>query len=259
MFDRSSERSDLAVVIMAAGKGTRMNDPERAKVMFALGERPMIAHVVDRAVECGASSLIVVIGFKGETVRDYLVEAFPNAPLKFAEQTQQLGTAHAVMQTESFLRDFDGDVLVLSGDVPMLSTATLQTLIQVHHQAKAAGTVLTVKAPDPTGYGRVLRDGSGAVSTIVEHKDATEAERQVDEINAGVYVFDSKALFKALPRVGNQNAQGEYYLPDVISLFLQDGLTVAAHCSDSFDEIQGINTVDQLAQAEALQKMTDDR
>ena len=255
MFDRSSERSDLAVVIMAAGKGTRMNDPERAKVMFTLGERPMIAHVIDRAHECGAASLIVVIGFKGETVRDYLLEAYPNAPLEFTEQKQQLGTGHAVMQAESLLSDFDGNVLVLSGDVPMLSTATLQTLIQVHQQAKAVGTVLTVKAPDPTGYGRVLRDANGAVSGIVEHKDATEEERQVDEINAGVYVFNSKALFQALPRIGNENVQGEYYLPDVLSVFLQDKLTVAAHCSDSFNEIQGINTVDQLAQVEATQKI----
>ena len=250
MFNRSSDSSHLAVVIMAAGKGTRMNDPERAKVMFPLGGRPMIAHVIDRARDCGARYVIVVIGYKGETVQEYLLESFPSAPLEFAEQKEQLGTAHAVMQTESFLKDFSGNVLILSGDVPLLSTATLRRLVQIHEEADAAGTVLTVKAPDPTGYGRVLRDESGAVSGVVEHKDATEEERRVDEINAGVYVFNAKALFDALPRVGNENAQGEYYLPDVLSILLQDGLTVAAHCSEDFNEIQGINTVEQLAQAE---------
>lgn len=251
MSNRSSDNARLAVVIMAAGKGTRMNDPERAKVMFPLGGRPMISHVIDRAQECGAEEIIVIIGYRGETVREYLRESFPDAPLKFAEQTEQLGTAHAVVQAGPFLQDYPGgNVLVLSGDVPLLSTATLSQLVQIHEETDAAGTVLTVKAPDPAGYGRVLRDASGAVSGIVEHKDATEEERQVDEINAGVYVFRAPALFDALPRVGNRNVQGEYYLPDVLSILLDDGLTVAAYCSDDFNEIQGINTVEQLAQAE---------
>ena len=255
MSDRSVERaknaSELAVVIMAAGKGTRMNDPERAKVMFNIGNRPMIAHVVDRARECGAKHIVVVIGFKGASVRDYLLDEFPNAPLEFAEQKQQLGTAHAVMQTEECLKDFDGNVLVLSGDVPLLSAETLRNLIDLHISREAAGTVLTVTADDPTGYGRVIRNRNGSVSGIVEHKDASEEERLVDEINAGVYAFNTKALFDGLPRVGNENVQGEYYLPDVLTIFLQDGLTVEAHRSDNFNEIQGINTVEQLKQAEA--------
>lgn len=247
----ASGGANLAVVIMAAGKGTRMNDPERAKVMFPLAGRPMIAYVIDRAFECGAERVIPIIGYKGESVRDYFADALPDVPLEFAEQREQLGTAHAVMQAAPLLQGFQGDVLVLSGDVPLLSTETLQRLIELHRTRKAAGTVLTVSAPDPTGYGRVLRDGQGGVSRIVEHKDATDDERQVDEINAGIYVFDAQALFDALPRVENRNVQGEYYLPDVLSIFLADGLTVAAYRSENFGEIQGINTVAQLELAEA--------
>lgn len=246
----AGERSGLAVAVMAAGKGTRMNDPERAKVMFPVGGRPMVAHVVDRAFECGAERVILIVGHRSETVREYFAEVSPDAPLEFAEQREQLGTAHAVMQTEPYLKDFHGDLLVLSGDVPMLTADTLRRLIDLHRARNAAGTLLTVTAPDPTGYGRVIRGGDGTVARIVEHKDATEEERKVDEINAGVYVFDADALFAALPRVGNANAQGEYYLPDVLSIFLADGLTVEAYRSEDFNEIRGVNTVEQLAEVE---------
>lgn len=242
--------SALAVVIMAAGKGTRMNDPERAKVMFPIGGRPMVAHVVDCAFRCGAGPVILIIGYKGESVREYFADVAPDAPLQFAEQREQLGTAHAVMQAGPFLQDFRGDVLVLSGDVPLLSSRTLESLVELHRADGAAGTVLTVTAPDPAGYGRVIRDENGAVARIVEHKDATEQERLVDEINAGIYVFNAPALFDALPRVGNANVQGEYYLPDVLSIFLADGLGVSAYRSENFGEIQGINTVEQLRAAE---------
>ena len=242
--------SDLVVAIMAAGKGTRMNDPERAKVMFPIGERPMIAHVIERGFDCGADRVIVIIGYKGEDVQGWIEKAFPDQSIEFAEQKEQLGTAHAVMQAAPLLSDFNGDVLVLSGDVPLLTEETLTQLIALHRDRNAAGTLLTVTAPDPTGYGRVIRDDEGEVQRVVEHKDATEEERQVDEINAGVYLFRAPDLLNALPRIGNDNAQGEYYLPDVISLFLKDGLRVEAYRSGNFGEIQGINTVEQLAHAD---------
>ncbi|MCE2503918.1 MAG: NTP transferase domain-containing protein [Chlorobi bacterium] len=244
--------SDLVAVVMAAGKGTRMNDPKRAKVMFPIGGRPMIAHVIERAYDCGAERVILVVGYKGEAVRRWVENNFSNAPIGFVEQIEQLGTAHAVMQALPMLRECEGDVFVLSGDVPLLTDETLKRLIALHREKEAAGTLLTVVAPDPTGYGRVIRGEDGTVMNVVEHKDATEEERQVDEINAGVYLFKSSDLLRALPRVQNDNAQGEYYLPDVISIFLNDRLTVVAHCSENFDEIQGINTPEQLADADRL-------
>lgn len=254
MSDRTDasqgSNTPLAAVIMAAGKGTRMNDPERAKVLFPLAGRPMIAYVVERALECGAGEVVIVIGYKGEEVRSYVADEFGDAPIGFAQQHRQLGTAHAVLQAEPNLRYFTGNVLVLSGDVPLLSMATLRNLV-AHHEAQNAGaTVLTVTAPDPTGYGRVIRGGDGDVARVVEHKDASDEERRVDEINSGVYVFDAERLFTMLPKVGSDNAQGEFYLPDVLSIMIGEGETVTAYRSENFGEIQGINNVDQLQQAE---------
>ncbi|MGE3802262.1 MAG: sugar phosphate nucleotidyltransferase [Candidatus Kapaibacterium sp.] len=244
--------SDLVGVIMAAGKGTRMNDPERAKVMFPIGDRPMISHVIDRAHDCGAERVILIVGYKGEVVRNWIEEEFPDRAIDFVEQREQLGTAHAVMQAAPKLEGFLGDTLVLSGDVPLLSGETLKRLIQLHRDEEAACTLLTVLAPDPTGYGRVVRGDDGSVARVVEHKDATDEEREVKEINAGVYIFRSPDLLRALPQVRNNNVQGEYYLPDVISILLNEGKGVSAYCSEQFDEIQGINTPDQLAEADKV-------
>ncbi len=238
----------LGVVIMAAGKGTRMNNPDMAKVMFTVGNKPMIHHVVDRSLDCEARKIVVIIGYNRESVREYLEAAFGDT-VEFAVQDQQLGTGHAVMQAEPSFKDFEGDILVLSGDVPLLTTGSLRNLIALHHDRKAAATVLTVIAPDPTGYGRVIRDESGSVAKIVEHKDATEDELKVDEINSGIYVFRSADLLEALPHLGNDNAQGEYYLPDVVEWLQEQGRSVAAYASGDYGEIHGINTPEQLAMA----------
>ena len=244
--------SDLVAVVMAAGKGTRMNDPERAKVMFPVGGRPMIGHVIERASDCGAERVILIVGYQGETVRNWVSEQFAEGKIDFAEQREQLGTAHAVMQAAPMLENFSGNVLILSGDVPLLSAETLNGLIDLHREREVAGTLLTVVAPNPTGYGRVIRGEDGSVFRVVEHKDANAEERMVDEINAGVYVFRSADLLQSLPRVSNNNEQGEYYLPDLISILLEDGLTVAAYRSENFNEIQGINTPEQLAEADLV-------
>lgn len=240
----------LAAVIMAAGKGTRMNNPEMAKVMFPVGGVPMIDHVVQRALEQGSERVIVIIGHNREAVRAHLSATFGQA-VTFAEQREQLGTGHAVMQSISGLNGFAGHVLVLSGDVPLLSSTTLAGLRSTHIASHAVATVLTVMAPDPTGYGRIIRNDDGTVSRIVEHKDASEEERAVAEINSGIYIFRALDLVEALGYLTNDNAQREYYLTDLFAWFRDQGRPVAAYVSNDFNEVQGINTVEQLARVDA--------
>jgi UDP-N-acetylglucosamine diphosphorylase/glucosamine-1-phosphate N-acetyltransferase len=232
---------------MAAGKGTRMQSPETAKVMFEVGGFPMVHHVVERALECDPEMVIAIIGHNRESVRAYLRGAFGDR-VAFAEQVEQLGTGHAIMQAAPLLSDFDGDVIVLSGDVPLLRHHTLAELIRVHREENAAATVLTVTAPDPAGYGRVVRRDDGSVERIVEHKDASDAERAIDEINSGIYLFRTPQLLEALSHLRNDNAQGEYYLTDVFGWLRSQGARVAAWRSPDFGEIQGINTLGQLAE-----------
>lgn len=230
---------------MAAGKGTRMKSPETAKVMFPVGGVPMVHHVVERALECDPELVIAIIGHNRESVRSYLSGAF-GEPVQFAEQVEQLGTGHAIMQAAPLLVDFDGDVIVLSGDVPLLRRRTLEELLRVHRAESTVATVLTVTSTDPTGYGRVVRRDDGSVDRIVEHKDATDAERAIDEINAGIYVFRTPALLEALSHLRSDNVQGEYYLTDVFGWLGARGDRIAAWRSDDFGEIQGINTLEQL-------------
>ncbi len=170
--------------------------------------------------------------------------------MAFAVQAEQLGTGHAVMKADPLLKDFDGDVLVLSGDVPLLTESTMQNLIDSHHKTGAVMTVLTAKVDDPTGYGRVVRLQDCSVDRIVEHKDATSEEKKVDEINSGIYVFKRKELFDGLRHVTPENSQHEYYLTDVFGYFVHHGMKVSAVLANHFDEIRGINTVDQLEEAE---------
>ena len=242
--------TELAAAIMAAGKGTRMNNPQMAKVMFPIGGVPMIHHVVRRALDADAGRVIAIIGHNRESVREYLSGVYGNA-VEFAEQTEQLGTGHAVMQAAPLLDGFGGDLLILSGDVPLLGAATIGKLRNHHRQSSAVATVLTVTADDPTGYGRIIRNSDGMVARIVEQKDASEEERAVREVNSGIYIFRAPDLLEALSHLGNDNAQGEYYLPDVFGWFRQQGRPVAAYASDDFSEVLGINTVAQLAEADA--------
>lgn len=240
----------LAAVIMAAGKGTRMKDPTRAKVMYELNGFPMIHYVADLAYALEAKRVIVIVGHQRELVTDFLRREHPS--VETAVQDQQLGTGHAVLQAEPHVRDFHGDVVVLSGDVPMLTAGSMQELIQHHRATKAIATILTAKLADPTGYGRVLRNPDGSVHKIVEHKDATDEERRVDEINSGIYVFDRQRLFEALHHLTPANAQGEYYLTDVFEDFWKHHLTVSALLASHPDEIRGINTPEQLEEARVI-------
>jgi UDP-N-acetylglucosamine diphosphorylase/glucosamine-1-phosphate N-acetyltransferase len=244
-MDNTTGRRPLAVVIMAAGKGTRMNNPAMAKVMFPVGDVPMIHHVVQLALDCRAERIIAIIGYNRESVRAYLDEAFAGR-VEYAEQVEQLGTGHAVIQTVPLLSGFDGDVLVLSGDVPLLGRGTIDALAALHREEDATATVLTVRAPDPTGYGRVIRNQDRSVARIVEQRDAGPEELAVDEVNSGIYMFRVPDLLEALRHLRNDNAQGEYYLTDVFGWFASQGKTIAAYTSSDFTEVQGINTVANL-------------
>jgi UDP-N-acetylglucosamine pyrophosphorylase len=240
----------LAVVIMAAGKGTRMKNPDMAKVMYTVNDKPMVEHVVDLALTLRSSRTIVVVGWQKESVIAHLAET--GKPVDCVEQSPQLGTGHAVMQAEGPLRDFSGDVLVLSGDVPLLTHGTAEMLLDHHRSTGAVATVLTAVLDDPAGYGRVIRGPAGNVVAIVEHKDATEEQRRIREINSGIYVFDSTHLFDGLRHITPDNSQKEYYLTDVFQYLWRHHLPVAAVSAEEPIEIRGVNTVDQLEEARAV-------
>jgi len=236
----------LAVVIMAAGKGTRMKRDDIPKVCNLVLGKPLIQYVVDQAKYLAASKIICIVGHKQDVVR----ETLKDEPVLFAEQLEQLGTGHAVLQTADLLEDFDGDIIVLSGDVPLLRGSTLSSLLEKHRHENYAATVLTALADEPRGYGRVLRTQDDLFDRVVEHKDATADQLSIHEINSGIYVFDSKLLFTNLPKVSNSNAQGEYYLPDVLPLLKSGEAKVGVEICETFAEIQGINTVDELKAVE---------
>ncbi len=245
--------NSLAVIILAAGKGTRMNNPNKAKVMFELSGKPMIDYVVQQAESLAPERVIAVVGFQKESVMEYLSTAFPGR-LEYAHQDTQLGTGHAVQQAEALLSAFAGNVLILSGDVPLLRAETLHAFANAHGASNSAVSVLSVDAPNPTGYGRIVR-ANDDFERIVEHKDASEAERAITEINSGIYLVRSGELFSALREVSNTNVQGEYYLTDIISILRGRGESVSAWKCDAFAEVLGVNTVEQLADAQRLMEV----
>jgi UDP-N-acetylglucosamine pyrophosphorylase len=229
-----------------------MKDPDKAKVMYPIHGRPMIDYVVDLAMRVHAARTVVIVGWQKDTVVAHLQKEEP--AVRWVEQNPQLGTGHAVMQAEPPLTDFNGDVLVLSGDVPMLSYETVSTLLSEHRAHKAAATVLTTILDDATGYGRILRDTGGHVVGIIEHKDANEEQRANREINSGIYVFDKARLFEGLQHITPDNAQKEYYLTDVFKYFWRNAIPVWAVTTMNPREVQGINTLQQLEEARAMMK-----
>ena len=235
---------------MAAGLGTRMKS-NRAKVLHELGGAPLIAHVVRAAQALEPRSIIVIVGHQAEEVeRAALAEVGELA--SFVVQEKQRGTGDAVESARSLLENSDSLVLVLSGDVPMIRVETLQKFIEHHNDTRSACSILSVRLENPTGYGRIVRDESGAFRKIVEQRDATEEERQVREINSGIYCFEAKELYRALRKVEPKNDQGEYYLTDVAEIILASGGTVSVFVINDPREVSGVNTRAELAEFENL-------
>jgi bifunctional UDP-N-acetylglucosamine pyrophosphorylase/glucosamine-1-phosphate N-acetyltransferase len=234
------------VVILAAGKGTRMKST-RPKVLHQVAGLPMIEHVLNTADVLTPDSVAIVVGHQSASVRGALAT---RRGLDFVVQEPQLGTAHALLTTEPLLAGRRGTLVLLSGDVPALSAHTLETLLATHQQAGAAATVVTARVPDPQGYGRIVRDGE-KIARIVEEKDASPAERSITEINAGIYAFELAGLFEAVRSIASGNAQREYYLPDLVSIFREQGRAVETVTVDDAAEVRGINTRAELAAAGA--------
>ena len=245
-----SDHRELAVAILAAGKGKRMGNPDLAKVLTPLNDKPLLQYVLDTARTLGAARIAVIVGHQRETVTEYVLSVMPEAQCVI--QAEQLGTGHAVQQTAEVLADYDDDVLILSGDVPLLSAATLQRMLDEHRSTDSTLTVLTTDVPDPTGYGRFIRTAEEALERIVEHKDASEDELKITEINSGVYLVRTGDLFDALANVRNANAQSEYYLTDIADILNRQGKTVRVFKTDDWHEVHGINRPEDLAQAEAI-------
>lgn len=235
-------------VVLAAGQGTRMKS-KLYKVLHPVCGKSMVEHVIGQIEQLNLTQIVTIIGYGGKQVKEVLGKR-----TEFAVQQEQLGTGHAVLQAEQILGEKKGTTLIICGDTPLFKAATLADLFAYHQQQKAAATILTAKAPDPTGYGRIIRDQAGNVAKIVEQKDTTPAEAAINEINTGVYCFDNQTLFQALHQVTNDNAQHEYYLTDVIEICQKSGRKVAAFAMKDFNESMGVNDRVALAKATSLMR-----
>ncbi|MCI1881005.1 MAG: bifunctional UDP-N-acetylglucosamine diphosphorylase/glucosamine-1-phosphate N-acetyltransferase GlmU [Sporolactobacillus sp.] len=241
--------SNRYAVVLAAGKGTRMKS-KLYKVLHPVCGKPMIRYVVDEIRKARFSKAFVIIGYGADDVRSCV-----GSDAECVLQKQQLGTAHAVLQAAPQLDDKDGTTVVLYGDTPLITAETIEKLINFQEKNQAAAAVLTADLDNPAGYGRVIRfSGSGDLAGIIEDKDATDEEKKIKEINTGIYSFNNRLLFEMLRRVGNNNAQGEYYLPDVIGLLIKDGKKVLACRTRHVEETVGVNDRIQLAEAEKLMR-----
>jgi bifunctional UDP-N-acetylglucosamine pyrophosphorylase/glucosamine-1-phosphate N-acetyltransferase len=240
----------LHLVVLAAGKGTRMKS-SRPKVLHHVAGLPLIEHVLRTADRIEPASATIILGHQAETVKASLTS---RPALEFAIQEPQLGTGHALLQAELALRGADGTVVLLSGDVPLLKPETLRRLVARHQEAGAAATVLTAVVDDPDGYGRIVRTEGGGIAAIVEHKDASAEQRGIREINSGIYAFDLPPLFDALRSLGAENAQREYYLPDLVTVYRARGLPVETVVLEDESEILGVNSRKELAQVEAIMR-----
>jgi bifunctional UDP-N-acetylglucosamine pyrophosphorylase/glucosamine-1-phosphate N-acetyltransferase len=236
----------VACVILAAGEGTRMKST-RAKVTHELAGKPLILYALETAKSIDPEKVIVIVGHDSERVKNAIGEG-----VCFVEQTPQRGTGHAVLQIKSMLSKYEGTVLILSGDVPLVKPETLRRLVHAHMNAGAACTLLTAVLKDPTGYGRIIRRGSGKIYKIVEEGEASLFERVVEEINSGIYCFSSSHLSSSIERLSPQNRQEEFYLTDVVEMLAEAGMIVESVQVDEPDEILGINSRLELAQAEAV-------
>ena len=240
--------ANLTAVILAAGKGTRMKS-KLPKVLHKVGGHPMLEHVMDAAEAAGCRDNVVVIGHGAELVRELVGDR-----ARIALQAEQLGTGHAVLQAADTLKDFTGTVMILCGDTPLLEADELEKFYAEHVKSGAAATVMSALMDEPFGYGRILRDANGDVAGIVEQKDASEEQKQIKEINTGNYCVEAPLLFEVLRTLGNDNAQGEYYLTDVLAKLRAMGKKVGGVITADSEMIMGVNIRRQLAEAESVMR-----
>ncbi|MBR2182685.1 MAG: NTP transferase domain-containing protein [Acidaminococcaceae bacterium] len=238
----------LTAVILAAGKGTRMKS-KLPKVLHKVGGHPMLEHVMDAAEAAGCRDNVVVIGHGAELVRELV-----GSRARIALQAEQLGTGHAVLQAADTLKDFTGTVMILCGDTPLLEADELKKFYEEHVKSGATATVMSAVMEDPFGYGRILRDANGDVAGIVEQKDASEEQKLIKEINTGNYCVEAPLLFEVLRTLGNNNAQGEYYLTDVLAKLRAMGKKVGGVVTADSEMIMGVNSRRQLAEAESVMR-----
>ncbi|MCD8880260.1 bifunctional UDP-N-acetylglucosamine diphosphorylase/glucosamine-1-phosphate N-acetyltransferase GlmU [Staphylococcus kloosii] len=231
-------------IVLAAGKGTRMKS-QKYKVLHEVAGKSMIEHVIDNVKHSGVETIVTIVGHGADSVKEALGEQS-----LYSFQEEQLGTAHAVRMAEEHIGTQEGTTLVVCGDTPLVTAETLKSLIEHHEQNQAQATVLSATAPNPFGYGRIVRNDNESLTKIVEQKDATTEEQQINEISSGIFAFDNATLFSKLADVNNDNAQGEYYLPEVLSLILNENGKVEIYHTDDFDEIMGVNDRVMLSSAE---------
>ena len=237
---------ELRVVILAAGKGTRMNS-DLPKVLHKLQSKPLIDYVIDESELLNPKEIILVVGFKKESVIKH-TESRIN--LKYATQIEQLGTGHAVLQTNELLKNRKGHILILYGDVPNIKASTLQPIVSDHISNNRDLTLITAEIDDPTGYGRIIRDKNGNLLKIVKEKDCSDDEKKIKEWNPGIYIFKIPEVFKILNNIKTNNASKEYYLTDAIGLAQQSNMQIKAIKIENSDEVIGVNTADQLKELE---------
>jgi bifunctional UDP-N-acetylglucosamine pyrophosphorylase/glucosamine-1-phosphate N-acetyltransferase len=237
---------EVNALILAAGKGTRMKS-DKAKVLHEIQTVPMVHHVIDAVIPLHPAKIVLVVGHQHEAVRS----ALAGYVVSYALQEKQLGTGHAVLAARQLLPERDALVLILCGDTPLIRTETLRAMLQAHAASGAALTIMTTELDNPTGYGRVLKGPEGAVLAIVEEKDATDAQRRIREINAGIYLAETGFLFAALEQVGTDNAQGEVYLTDIVGIAAADNVSVRTFCCADPGETLGVNSPDELVMANA--------
>lgn len=242
-MNKTSEH--LSIVIMAAGKGTRMGS-DIPKVLHRLLDKTLLNHVISTSLELNPKKLVVVIGYGAQMVKN----SVESKEILFSLQAKQKGTGHAIMQTKEHLESFDGDTLILSGDVPLIKKSTLLSLIDKQRDEGYDACMLTAEIDNPVGYGRVIRDENDNLKEVREHKDCSREQLLINEINSGIYIFNNKILFQLLPKLRNDNAQSEYYLPDVLTMIVNSNGNIGLEKSNNFIEIQGVNTMEQLLNLE---------
>lgn len=241
------DKRPIVAVILAAGKGKRMKS-DLPKVLHKLGGKPMVEYVVETAKKVGVERIILVVGHKREKAQKLL----KHLDVEFVIQEEPLGTGHALLQTKGLLSNFDGDILVLCGDMPLLKSSTVEKLLKEHRTKKAVATVLTAMVEEPSGYGRIIRNKDGMVQKIVEDKDASADEKKVKEINTGTFCFDSHSLFSVLDEISPDNKQREYYLTDALELLRKQNLPIWAVIAPNPQEGLGINSQEELERMEEI-------